>query len=135
MTKKRSLVCGALLMVCRGAWGHVGPVPAPLPPAGPTVLLTSHALDGHGGKLSNVRIGIANGRITSLAATLTGQVIDLRHYTVVPGWIDVHVHLDSHFDSSGRIATEKEPPLEAAMGIAQAAWDTLMGGFTTVQSV
>src|SRR5262249_58381208 len=24
---------------------------------------------------------------------------------------------------------------EAAMGIAQAAWDTLMGGFTTVQSV
>lgn len=135
MTKKYSFVCGALLMLWRGAWGHVGPIPAPLPPAGPTVLLTSHALDGHGGNLSNARIGIANGRIISLAAAATGQVIDLRQYMVVPGWIDVHVHLDSHFDSYGRIATEKEPPLEAAMGIAQAAWDTLMGGFTTVQSV
>jgi imidazolonepropionase-like amidohydrolase len=135
MTKICSFICGGLLMVWRGAWGDVGPIPAPLPPAGPTVLLTSHALDGHGGKLSNARIGIANGRITSLAATATGQVIDLRRYTVVPGWIDVHVHLDSHFDRNGRIATEKEPPLEAAMGIALAAWDTLMGGFTTVQSV
>jgi imidazolonepropionase-like amidohydrolase len=99
------------------------------------VLLTSHALDGHGGTLNDARIGIANGRITSLAAAAKGQVIDLRRYTVVPGWIDVHVHLESHFDRSGRIATDKEPPLEAAMGIAQAAWDTLMGGFTTVQSV
>ena len=126
---------GALLIVWRGAWGGVAPIPAPPPPAGPTVLLTSHALDGHGGTLGNARIGIANGRIISLAAAAKGQVIDLRRYTVVPGWIDVHVHLESHFDRSGRIATDKEPPLEAAMGIAQAAWDTLMGGFTTVQSV
>jgi imidazolonepropionase-like amidohydrolase len=68
-------------------------------------------------------------------APKTGNVIDLRGYTVLPGWIDVHVHLDSHWDRNGRIATEKEPPMEFSLGIAQAAWDTLMGGFTTIQSV
>lgn len=135
MSKVCRLVCWALLIAWRGALGQVSPVPSPLPPVGPTVILTSHALDGHGGRLSNARIGIANGRITSLSAPVKGQVIDLRRYTVLPGWIDVHVHLDSHFDRNGRIATDKEPPLDAAMGIAQAAWDTLMGGFTTVQSV
>ena len=29
----------------------------------------------------------------------------------------------------------RQPPLEAALGIANAAWETLMGGFTTVQTV
>jgi len=112
----------------------VEPVPAPLPPAGPVLILTSHALDGHGGLLEDARIGVANGKITSLDAS-DGDIIDLTGYTVLPGWIDTHVHLGSHFDQTGRIGTETEPPMEAAMGIATAAWDTLMGGFTTVQTV
>ena len=45
------------------------------------------------------------------------------------------MHLDSHFDRTGRIATDSEPPLEAALGMATAAWETLMAGFTTVQTV
>ena len=64
----------------RGALGQVGPIPPPAPPAGPTVLLTSRALDGEGGTLRNARIGIANGRITSLAAPSVGPMIDLRGY-------------------------------------------------------
>lgn len=113
----------------------IEPIPPPPPPKGPVVILTSHALDGRGAELHDARIGVANGRIVSMAATPGQSVIDLRRYTVLPGWIDVHVHLDSHFDSKGRIATETEPAIEAGMGIAQAAWDSLMGGFTTVQSV
>jgi len=114
---------------------QVAPVPAPSPPPGPVVLLTGRALDGRGGVLEGARIGVANGRITSLAAEAGGTTIDLRGYTALPGWIDTHVHLDSHWDRTGRIATETEPPMEAAMGIAGAAWETLLGGFTTVQTV
>jgi imidazolonepropionase-like amidohydrolase len=113
---------------------QVAAVPTP-PPAGPVVILTRTALDGHGGILRNARIGVTAGRITSLNAAARGTIIDLRGYTVMPGWIDTHVHLEMHFDRNGRIATATEPPLEAALGIAGAAWDTLMGGFTTVQSV
>jgi imidazolonepropionase-like amidohydrolase len=99
-------------------------------------LLTSRAFDGRGTVIAAPRITIANGRITALAgSTSRGAVIDLRGYTVMPGWIDTHVHLDSHWDRTGRIATESEPPLETALGIALAGWETLMGGFTTVQTV
>ena len=135
MSKARLFLCITIACIAPGLRAQVAPVPPPPAPAGPVVILTSLALDGHGGTLHDARIGIANGRITSLAAPEAGNVIDLRGLTVLPGWIDVHVHLDSHFGRDGRIATDKEPPLEAAMGIAQAAWDTLMGGFTTVQTV
>jgi imidazolonepropionase-like amidohydrolase len=115
----------------------VAPVPPPAPPP-PVTLLTDHAIDGMGGELRGARIRIAGGRIESLSAPMHApgaRTIDLRGYTVLPGWIDTHVHLAYHFDRSGRIATDSEAPLDAATGIAAAAWDTLMGGFTTVQSV
>jgi imidazolonepropionase-like amidohydrolase len=124
----------AALFAATEITAQVAPVPPP-PPAQAVTLLTTYALDGHGGTLRNSRIGVARGRIATLDAGPEGAVIDLRGYTVLPGWIDTHVHLEMHFDRTGRIATETEPPLEAAMGIAGAAWDTLMGGFTTVQSV
>lgn len=114
---------------------QVAPVPAPAAPAGPVTLLVDRVLDGRGHVIRPGRIRVANGTITGLGGSAAGTTIDLRGYTVLPGWIDTHVHLDSHFDRTGRIATEKEPPLEASLGIAQAAWATLMGGFTTVQTV
>jgi imidazolonepropionase-like amidohydrolase len=127
------LALTAFATTARGA--GIGPVPPTPPPAGPTVILTRLALDGRGNLLHDARIGVAKGRITSLAAGEHGRVIDLTGYTVLPGWIDTHVHLASHFDANGRIATELESPVDAAMEIAEAAWATLMGGFTTVQSV
>jgi imidazolonepropionase-like amidohydrolase len=79
---------------------------------------------------------VSQGKITSLSAPASSeQTIDLRGYTVLPGWIDTHVHLDSHFDRAGKIATRGEPAAEAALAIADNAWVTLMAGFTTVQSV
>ena len=114
---------------------QVGPVAAPSPP-GPVIVLADRALDGRGGVLRDVRIGVSQGKITSLSAPASNEpTIDLRGYTVLPGWIDTHVHLDSHFDRTGRIATRSEPPAEAALAIADNAWVTLMAGFTTVQSV
>jgi imidazolonepropionase-like amidohydrolase len=127
----------ALVLVAPVLGAQVLPVAAPQPPTGPVVILVDHAFDGRGGVLNNARIGVALGKITSLAAPSSSRAatIDLRGYTVLPGWIDTHVHLDSHFDRAGRIATRSEPPAEAALGIANNAWVTLMAGFTTVQSV
>jgi len=126
---------GALSFGAATLLAQVTPVPPPAPPQGPVVLLTSRALDGRGNVVEGIRIGVAGGKITSLDAAPGGTTIDLRGYTVLPGWIDTHVHLDSHWDRTGRIATETEPPMETALGIATAAWETLMGGFTTVQTV
>ncbi len=122
-------------LVASSLFGQVAP--APVSQAGPVVILTDHAFDGRGGVLNNARIGVSQGKITSLSAaqSSTANTIDLRGYTVLPGWIDTHVHLDSHFDRTGHIATRAEAPAEAALGMANNAWLTLMAGFTTVQSV
>lgn len=132
----RLFLCGALLLSGAALLpAQVAPVPPPAAPEGPLVLLADHALDGRGGVLRDLKIGVARGRITSFDAPATGATIDLRGYTVLPGFIDTHVHIDSYFDRSGRIATESTPPAEAALGMAAAAWDTLQAGFTTVQTV
>ena len=129
----------AISVLSTALHAQVTPVPPPAPPLGPVVIVADRALDGRGGVLRNVRIGIAQGKIASLSAPapsgLATRTIDLRGYTVLPGWIDTHVHLDSHFDRTGHIAGRNEPPAEAALGIANNAWVTLMAGFTTIQSV
>ena len=131
----RSLL--ALCLLVSTARSQVAPVPVPPLPSGSVVILTDRALDGRGAVVRSARIGVADGKITSMSAPAArgARTIDLRGYTVLPGWIDTHVHLDSHFDRTGRIATEREPVLERALGIANAAWATLMAGFTTVQTV
>src|SRR3982750_1139640 len=110
----------AIILLARVLGAQVAPVPPPLPPQGTVILLTDRALDGRGGVLRDARIGIGQGKITSLTtpASSGGTTIDLRGYTVLPGWIDTHVHLDSHFDRTGHIATRTEPPAEAALGMA-----------------
>ncbi len=105
------------------------------PPA-TVVIEADRIFDGRGGVIGPTRIVIANGRISRLDAKVAEPVTyDLRGLTVMPGWIDTHVHIGSHFGADGRLATEKEPPAEAALGAADNAWRTLMGGFTTIQSV
>ncbi len=102
---------------------------------GSIVLLTDDALDGSGGKLHHATIHVSGGKIVSLSGPTKGTVIDLRRYTVLPGWIDAHVHVASHFDRTGHLATAKESQEEAALEMAEATWRTLMAGFTTIQSV
>src|SRR5260221_10056194 len=103
--------------------------------AAPVVLRTDRALDGRGGVLREGRIVIENGKIVRIAPDAPRGTYDLRGYTVLPGWIDVHVHIRSHFGRDGRLATDKEPPAEAALGAAANAWRTLMAGVTTLPSV
>lgn len=104
--------------------------------AAPIVIEADRIFDGRGGDIAATRIVIENGRISRLDARAPGPATyDLRGLTVMPGWIDTHVHIGSHFGKDGRLATETESPADASLGAAANAWRTLMGGFTTVQSV
>jgi imidazolonepropionase-like amidohydrolase len=101
------------------------------------VLQTGTVLDGKGGTLHNQRIVIEGSKIASIGAGggQGGAAYDLRGLTLMPGWIDTHVHLTWHFDANHKYFTGREAPESLAMYTAENAWNTLMGGFTTVQSV
>ena len=103
------------------------------------VIAASTVLDGKGGVLHNTRIVIEGSRIVALetkAGPKTGPVdYDLRGLTVLPGWIDAHVHITWSFGKDGKNAGQGGTTQEAAYAAASNAWVTLMAGFTTVQSV
>lgn len=103
--------------------------------AQPIVLQTSTILDGKGGTLKDQQIVINGSRIQSVAAGNAKFTYDLRGLTVMPGWIDTHVHLSWHFDANHKLVNQSEPLQSSAPFTAENAWLTLQGGFTTVQSV
>jgi imidazolonepropionase-like amidohydrolase len=105
-------------------------------PADRVVLDTSTILDGKGGTLKGQRIVINGGRIESLGTGSGRATYDLRGLTVMPGWIDTHVHLDWHFDETHHITNRNNESRETlVLYSAENAWVTLLGGFTTVQSL
>jgi imidazolonepropionase-like amidohydrolase len=99
------------------------------------VIKTSTILDGKGGVLHNKMIVVEGGRIARVADARGSATYDLTGLTVMPGWIDTHVHLGWHFNREGRLEQGKETPEQSALYAEGNAYATLMGGFTTVQSV
>src|SRR5262245_25931874 len=100
-----------------------------------TVLATDTILDGKGGVLRSQRVTIDGSRIAAIAAGQGTATYDLRGLTVMPGWIDTHVHLNWHYDANNKYVAGRDKPEEAALFTAEDAWMTLQGGFTTVQSL
>jgi imidazolonepropionase-like amidohydrolase len=93
-------------------------------------------VDGKGGVRRNVRITIQENRIVRMGPDAAGPVTyDLSASTLMPGWIDTHVHLNGHFNNAGKADTSAEPPTEFALRMEGNAWETLQGGFTTVRSI
>src|SRR5689334_22141017 len=105
----------------------------------PVTIRAGLLLDGKGGEQHNVRITVEGGKITGVGHDSKGPAdYDLRRYTVMPGWIDTHVHITWHFGKDGRLADEKADaadPEFAALAMEANAWKTLRAGFTTVQSL
>jgi imidazolonepropionase-like amidohydrolase len=93
-------------------------------------------LDGKGAVLRGKTIVVRGSRIAELRDSGAAAEYDLSRATVMPGWIDTHVHINSHFDAAGRLASGRdESAAQAMLHAAGNAYATLMGGFTTVQSV
>ena len=99
------------------------------------VLQTAVLLDGRGAVLKNQRIVIEGGRIVSVGPGTGKADYDLSKLTVMPGWIDTHIHLNWHLDSHRKSVAGGAKPEEMALYTAADAWMTLQAGFTTVQSV
>jgi imidazolonepropionase-like amidohydrolase len=67
-------------------------------------------------------------------APAAGKVIDLGGYTILPGLIDMHVHLDGRPEYSGYNALEFTDSFWAVIGAVNAA-KMLEAGFTSVRNV
>jgi imidazolonepropionase-like amidohydrolase len=100
------------------------------------VIAASTVLDGKGGTLHDVSIVVQASKIVAINPRTAGPVdYDLRGLTVLPGWIDAHVHITWIFGVDGKNAGTDGTTQEDAYKAASNAWLTLMAGFTTVQSV
>lgn len=95
--------------------------------------------DGKGHVLRNARIVIEGSKIMAVYTKdgpKPGPVdYDLRGLTVLPGWIDAHVHISWSFGKDEKNVNQGGTTQDAAYQTASNAWVTLMAGFTTVQSV
>src|ERR1700682_1439607 len=76
-------------------------------------------LDGKGGVLRDKTIVVNGSKITSVIPAAGNPTYDLSGLTVMPGWIDTHVHLGWYFDKDGRLDDggrgSKETPQQSAL--------------------
>jgi len=99
------------------------------------VIQAGTVIDGKGGVSRNQQIVIEGSKIQSVGDGNRPATFDLSKLTVMPGWIDTHVHINWHMDANQKSVSGGEKPEDAALYTAGDAWITLQGGFTTVQSV
>ncbi|MDE2906642.1 MAG: hypothetical protein OXQ28_11230, partial [Acidobacteriota bacterium] len=132
------LLVVAVVLALAGAW----PVtPALGQPSGETtVLRAARVLDGRGAVLQNRDLVVRDGRIADIVPRGEGRgdrVHDLTALTVLPGYIDTHVHIGNHFDEDGKVHRDENDPSGAHKTLhgAENAYRTLMNGITTMQSL
>src|SRR5947207_310916 len=127
------IICLSLFtVICAAAESN----PATVSPQKKRIVIAAKMLfDGRGKVLRDTRIVVEGSKIVALDPKAMPVDYDLRDFTVMPGWIDSHVHITWSFGEDGKNAGADETTQFAAYQAASNAWLTLMAGFTTVQSV
>ncbi|MCY4633905.1 MAG: amidohydrolase family protein [Acidobacteria bacterium] len=128
----------ALLLVLASAWSVTAALGQP--PGETTVLRAARILDGRGAVLEDRDLVVRDGRIAEIVPRGDGRgdrVYDLTALTVLPGYIDTHVHIGNHFDDDGKVHRDENDPGVAHLTLhgAENAYRTLMNGITTMQSL
>ncbi|MFQ5670656.1 MAG: amidohydrolase family protein [Acidobacteriota bacterium] len=122
--------------------GHAAPG-GPDGPDRPVVIRAGTLIDGTGAKpLKNALIVVVDGHIQDVGVDLhiprRSTIIDLSGQTVLPGFIDAHVHLTGRHIGEGsnwEDSPVRDLPQEDAIRGVRNARLTLQGGFTTVRNV
>ncbi|WP_298190156.1 amidohydrolase family protein [Novosphingobium sp.] len=119
----------------------IGLALAAAPAAAKTVVVrAAHMVDVLAGRtVDNVQVVITDGRIAAVgkagdAMPAGAEMIDLGTRTLVPGLIDMHVHLTGDPRYSGYRSLEYTDNFWTVVGVANAK-RTLEAGFTTVRNV
>jgi len=114
------------------------------PPAPPLVLKAGTLIDGRGGApLHDAVVVIRDGKIVEVGAAASlrapegAEVRDLPRATLLPGFIDAHVHLVGRMLGEGdwQNASVRDLPGEGVIRGVRNARLTLEAGFTTVRNV
>lgn len=97
-------------------------------------------LDGTGRSLGPSTVVVEGGRISRIEpGTSADATYDLSDLTLMPGGIDTHIHLASHFDDDGRVHRARDDNPESretlVLYATENAYLTLMAGVTTAQSM
>jgi imidazolonepropionase-like amidohydrolase len=124
-----------LSLTLSALWLSLHPAPAF---SQPSPIITVHAplmLDGRGSIIKNKTLLIQGNRILRVDPATKGNVYELTGLTLMPGWIDTHVHIGYHFAGNGKYQIAPEAPEVAVLYAMENAWVTLQAGFTTVQSL
>jgi len=126
------LACVLILAIAQISAAQSGTTPSKR-----IVIAAKTILNGRGNVLHNTRIVVEGSKIVAIDPKAGPVDYNLENLTVLPGWIDAHVHITWHFGPDGRFVSGRssETPAQAALAAATNAWVTLMAGFTTVQSV
>jgi len=127
----KSLALGAVGLVALAAGNVEGRT---------TVVRAAHMIDVLAGKrVDNAQVIVTDGRITAVgkagdAVPAGAEVIDLGPRTLLPGLIDMHVHLTSDPTLGGYRGLEFTDNFGTVVGVANAK-KTVEAGFTTVRNV
>ncbi len=105
-----------------------------------TYLHCGRILDGVGGELTEQTIVVEDGKITRVEAGYTGATagakeVDLKQSTVMPGFIDLHVHVESELNPKAYIERFTKNPADVALRATKYMRKTIAAGFTTVRDL
>ena len=91
-------------------------------------VLVNYSIIVEGNKITEVKEGFVK-------AEAADKIIDCKSKTVMPGLMDMHVHIESETKKSGTADRFTMNPPDVAFEAARIANTTLMAGFTTVRDL
>ena len=102
----------------------------------PIVIRAGTLIDGSGKVLRDATVVVSGKQITRVQERDSNRPdYDFADLTLLPGLIDTHSHIVTHFGRDGRAVNDGESVADQALYAMENAYATLMAGFTTIQSI